>query len=51
MRDYPQADHADLGLIEGQDRTEDLRPNSETVPELQVRQHPAGTVSEHPTTR
>lgn len=27
MRDLPQADHADLGLIEGQDLTEDLRRN------------------------
>ena len=26
MRDYPQADHADLGLVDGQDLTEDLRP-------------------------
>lgn len=25
--------------------------NSETAPEPQVRQHPAGTASEHPTTR
>jgi hypothetical protein len=27
MRDYPQADHCDLGLVEGQDLTEDLRRN------------------------
>lgn len=50
MREYPQADHCDLGLIPDSDHTEDLRRNSETTPEPQVRQHPAGAVSEHPVT-
>ena len=43
MRDYPQESHADLGLIEGEDKTEDLRPRNETAPELPVLAHQAGT--------
>ena len=43
MRILPQADHADLGLVEDQDRTEDLRPNNRTAPEPRMRQHPART--------
>lgn len=43
MRDYPQESHADLGLIEGEDKTEDLRPRNETAPELPVSAHQAGT--------
>ncbi|MCF6386524.1 hypothetical protein L2K20_06035 [Mycobacterium sp. MBM] len=47
MNRLPQHDHADLGLIDD-DRTEDLRPNSRTAPEPQVRQHLAGTAANHP---
>lgn len=33
MRDLPQADHCDLGLIPGSDHTEDLRPRrNESAP-------------------
>lgn len=46
MRVLPQEDHADLGLIED-DNTEDLRSNSRTAPEPQVRQHLAGTAHTH----
>lgn len=47
MRPRPQESHADLGLIENSDFTEDLRPNSRTAPEPQVRQHLAGTAHTH----
>lgn len=47
MRALPQQDHCDLGLIENDD-TEDLRRNSRTAPEPQVRQHLAGTAHTHP---
>lgn len=32
MRDYPQIDHADLGLNPEADRTEDLRPATKNAP-------------------
>ena len=47
MRVLPQESHADLGLIPDSDHTEDLR-DKRTVPEIQVRQHPAGTAQNHP---
>lgn len=33
MRDYPQADHCDLGLIPDSDHSEDLRPRKCDDPE------------------
>ena len=47
MRDLPQQDHADLGLIPDTDKTEDLRPNSRTAPEIPVLAHQAGTAHTH----
>lgn len=43
MRDYPQADHADLGIVPDSDHTEDLRPRNETAPVTPVLAHQAGT--------
>lgn len=51
MRDLPQAEHADLGLLPDSDHTEDLRPNSETAPKTQTLARPAGTDQNTPTTR
>lgn len=31
MRDYPQQDHADLGLVPDSDHTEDLRPTKNAL--------------------
>ncbi|CAJ1495126.1 hypothetical protein [[Mycobacterium] burgundiense] len=32
MRELPQQDHCDLGLVPDQDRTEDLRPGKRNAP-------------------
>ncbi|WP_157561129.1 hypothetical protein [Mycobacterium sp. E802] len=45
MRSLPQEQHADLGIVPDQDRTEDLR---KSAPEPQVRQHLAGTDPNNP---
>lgn len=37
MRDLPQYQHADLGLIPDVDNTDDLRPNKTTTPVLEHR--------------
>jgi hypothetical protein len=43
MRELPQQDHADLGIVDD-DETEDLRrPTKRTAPEPQVLEHLAGT--------
>ncbi|WP_162562213.1 hypothetical protein [Mycolicibacterium iranicum] len=47
MRVLPQESHADLGLLDDGDNTEDLRTNSRTAPGTQVRQHLAGTAHTH----
>lgn len=43
MRDLPQQEHCDLGLIDF-DHTEDLRPNYRTAPVIPVLPAPAGAV-------
>lgn len=44
MRNLPQEDHADLGIVPNMDRTEDLRPIAERPPLNPVLPAPAEAV-------